>query len=92
MMEQLLLTEPEAAKRLRLCTRTLQKARKDGLLHFVLIGRAVRYTVDDLESFVERLRRVQPVCPPTSPTKRSAPTRKSRSAVIVPFRERNKRQ
>lgn len=50
----LLLTEPEAAEALKVCTRTLRKARQEGLLSYVLIGRAVRYTMSDLERFVER--------------------------------------
>lgn len=64
MIECLLLTEAEAAERLRICTRTLRKARQEGALHYVLIGRAVRYTVPDLESFIESLRKVQTTCPP----------------------------
>lgn len=88
MIDQLLLTEAEAAQRLRVCTRTLRKARHSGLLHYVLIGRAVRYTLADLESYIDRLRQVQPLCPPTTSTRRStAPTK--RRGEIVPFSVRN---
>lgn len=38
MANPILLTESEAAEALRLCPRTLRKARKAGLLHYVLIG------------------------------------------------------
>lgn len=88
MHEQLLLTEREAAERLRVCTRTLRKARHSGLLHYVLIGRSIRYTFSDLESYIDRLRQVQPQCPSPTPTRRStAPTR--RQGEIVPFSVRN---
>lgn len=91
MSEQLLFTENEAAERLRVCTRTLRKARHAGLLHYVLIGRAIRYTLPDLESYVDRLRQVQPACLPKEPTRRiSHPSRKG--GEIVPFTERNRRQ
>ncbi len=92
MTEQLLLTEAEAAARLSLCARTLRKARQEGKLHYVLCGRAVRYTVADLESFVERLRKVEPACTRPKPTRQSATTRRSDGDVIVPFRQRNKRR
>lgn len=88
MTRQLLLTEAEAADRLRLSQRTLRKARQDGQLRYVLIGRAVRYTEQDLETFIDSLRTVQPQCPPKSPPTRNVkPSRKS--GVIVPFTVRN---
>lgn len=55
-----LLTEDEAAERLRVCARTLRKERQAGRLPYVLIGRAVRYTLGDLESFIERARHQEP--------------------------------
>lgn len=88
MTDPLLLTEAEAALRMRLCQRTLRKARQDGHLHYVLIGRSVRYTVADLESYIERLRQVQPACPTPQPTRRSAPSSR-KGGVIVPFTARN---
>ncbi len=86
----ILLTEAEAADRLRLCTRTLRKERQAGRLRYVLIGRAVRYTVEDLESYVEQLRQVQPACPPVQPTRRISVSRRPGDRVIVPFTERNR--
>ena len=87
---QLLLTEAEATKVMRLSGRTLRAARQSGLLRYVLIGRAVRYTVEDLESFIDTLRKVQPACPAA----RSSATRSSRSkrpgAEIVPFTARTR--
>lgn len=88
MTEQLLLTKSEAAKCLRLSTRTLRKARRDGAIYYVLIGRAVRYTIDDLESFIDLLRQVQPQCPQPLPVK--ATRRPDRGDVIIPFHLRNR--
>lgn len=91
MTRQLLLTEAEAADRLRLCQRTLRKARREGKLRYVLIGRAVRYTEDDLTSFIDSLRTVQPACPPKpQPTRSARSTRKG--AQIIPFTDRNRRK
>lgn len=85
--QPLLLTETEAAEALRLSARTLRKARTDGRLRYILIGRAVRYTMEDLESFIESLRQGQVQCAKT--TSRSAARRRNRaSAEIVPFRRR----
>ena len=89
MTEQILLTETDAAERLSLSTRTLRKARRDGLLPYILIGRAVRYTVDDLESYIERLRQVQSACPPVQSTRRTTAPRRSGEGVIVPFTKRS---
>lgn len=79
-----LLTEPEAAEALKVCTRTLRKARNDGRLTYVLIGRAVRYTMSDLESFIEASRQDAPPCPQHQPR----PTRKAKAGVVVPFSAR----
>ncbi|WP_298290265.1 helix-turn-helix domain-containing protein [Novosphingobium sp.] len=90
MTRQLLLTEEEAAQRLRLSPRTLRKARGQGKLHYVLIGRAVRYTEDDLTSFIDSLRTVQPACPKKPETTRNARTKgRGAGAQIIPFTERN---
>ncbi|WP_298165323.1 helix-turn-helix domain-containing protein [Novosphingobium sp.] len=89
MSRPLLLTEPEAAALLQLCPRTLRKARQEGLLHYVLIGRTVRYTVADLESYIEALRKVQTPCPPSRPAPKSSRSRRQ-SATIVPFTARRR--
>ena len=88
MKDRILLTEAQAAERLSLCTRTLREARKDGRLHYVLIGRAVRYTIDDLESFVEANRRINPPCPAKPPAPRTT-RRPRKGATIIPFTARN---
>ena len=51
-----LLTEAEAAGKLRLCPRTLRKYRKSGDLDFILFGGAIRYSLPDLERFVDERR------------------------------------
>ena len=90
MTDQLLLTEAEAAERLRICTRTLRKARQDGQLHYVLIGRAVRYTIEDLDSFVASNRKVNPPCPTPAHSPASGSSRSRRSSgKIIPFTWRN---
>jgi len=80
----ILLTEAEAAEALRLCTRKLREARQQGILRYLLIGRAVRYTMEDLESFVATLREVQPACQPGPQPK----TRRRGGAEIIPFSAR----
>lgn len=55
-MSKLLLTEDEAAKALQVCGRTLRKARQEGSLPFIRIGRTIRYTETDLTQFIERAR------------------------------------
>ena len=79
-----LLTEAEAAEALRLCTRTLRKARHEGKLSYVLIGRAVRYTMSDLESFIEASRQDAQPCL-NVPRKR---TNARRPGNVVPFTAR----
>lgn len=92
LVTQLLLTEAEAAERLRLCPRTLRKARHAGELHYVLIGRAVRYTVADLESYIETLRQKVPAAclqPTPLPNTRKGRSKRNRApGVIIPFTAR----
>ena len=62
--EPALLTELEAAERLRVCPRTLRKERQAGRLAYILIGRCVKYHPADLESFIERARICQSLADP----------------------------
>lgn len=73
-----LLTEDQAAQALSLCTRTLRKARHQGTLSFVRIGRTVRYTESDLAQFIERSRE----CHSTSGKVRRSGNTRSRSTVF----------
>ena len=77
-----LLTEDEAAQALKVCTRTLRQARKDGRLTYVLIGRCVRYTMDDLADFIATSRQ------DTMPKKRAVKRASDRPGKIVPFTAR----
>ena len=79
-----LYTEPEAAEALRVCPRTLRKARQEGRLTYILIGRSVRYTMSDLTAFVEASKQDAMPCPPP----RLRHTVKRNSGKIVPFTAR----
>lgn len=88
--DQFLFTEAEAAEALRLCTRTLRKARALGQLRYILVGRAVRYTAEDLQSWIDSLRQAAPQCPP-APTRTRTAVRPHGGATIVPFHLRNRK-
>ena len=83
-MQPALLTELEAAEALQLSTRTLRTLRSEGRLSYVLIGRSVRYTMDDLTSFIEASRQDGQPC--EKPTRRV--TARPRNSKIVPFTAR----
>ena len=54
MPETLLLTGREAARMLAICERTLYTLTKAGAIPAVRIGRAMRYSVEDLRAWVRR--------------------------------------
>jgi excisionase family DNA binding protein len=56
--DSLLLTELQAAKRLNLSSKTLSKIRKRGEIHFVKVGRAIRYDVEAIVAWIMRTRTV----------------------------------
>ena len=56
--DSLLLTEIQAAKRLNLSSKTLSKIRKRGEIHFVKVGRAIRYDVEAIVDWIMRSRTV----------------------------------
>lgn len=68
MGERPVLTEAQAAEELQVCTRTLRKARQDGALPYILIGRAVRYNREDLDAYLAANRRIETPCPDPSQT------------------------
>lgn len=51
---RLLLSSREAAKTLNICERTLYSLTKAGELPVVRIGRAVRYSLDDLKDWIRK--------------------------------------
>ena len=87
MTAQALLTEAEAAEALRLSTRTLRKARSEGRLSYVLIGRCVRYTMSDLEGFIQAHTMTETIATAAKPR---AVGRQAKSGNIVPFSQRGR--
>lgn len=61
-----LLTSIEAAERLRICERTLRKARQRGEIAYIAVSdRRVAYTVEDCDAYIESRRRRDEKCPST---------------------------
>ena len=54
--QQELLTTPEVADQLRVCSRTVTYRRERGELPFVKLGRHVRFLRRDIEAYIERHR------------------------------------
>lgn len=63
----LLLTEKEAAEHLRLSTRKLREFRQSGELEYFRIGNAIRYTLTDLQNFIESQRQCSSIKGQTAP-------------------------
>jgi excisionase family DNA binding protein len=57
----LLLTVPETARALAICTKSLWQLTRDGRLPAVRIGRAVRYSREDIVRFIERAKSGAPL-------------------------------
>ena len=53
-IERLLLTSREAAESLGICERTLYGLTRRGELRAVKIGRSVRYSMDDLKTWIKK--------------------------------------
>ncbi len=60
-MPMLLLTQDEAARVTSLCAKSLYLAVRRGELRAVKIGRAVRYTPQDLQAWIDKLQAAQGV-------------------------------
>lgn len=82
-----LIPEPEAAARLRTCTKTLRRYRQQGDLHFVRIGKTICYTEQDLADFIDRQRQ----CAAPPPGARAPAPKPKRPGVVVPFSQRVQR-
>jgi hypothetical protein len=65
-MNQLLITESDAAKMLLRSAKSLRKARQEGRIAYILQGRTIFYTLADIESYIEQSR-VTHICPSTKP-------------------------
>ncbi len=59
MSEHPLMTEAEAARWLSVSPRTLRKLRHEGAVEFILIRTAIKYTLRDLQAYVESRRTCQ---------------------------------
>lgn len=57
------MTEPEAAKYLRLSTKTLQRRRRGGQISFIRDG-GIRYLQSDLDAYLEARRTAATKAPP----------------------------
>lgn len=54
LLDQLLVTEQEAARLLGVCGKTIYELRKRGELEFVPVGRGIRYEVQSLRDWIAR--------------------------------------
>jgi excisionase family DNA binding protein len=82
------LTPAEAARELRISTRTLRKLRAEGQIAYIRVTpRRIEYAVDDIAAFRSARRREEPPCAaaPSSP-RRSI--RRGRTGQILPFTAR----
>lgn len=88
-----LLTEAEAAERLRLAPRTLRELRSKGKITFVrLTARNIAYRPEDCDEYVALcLQRQQPASDPMPRGRRRIAKGPDAAGVIVPFSQRNKR-
>lgn len=73
-----LLTEAQAAAQMGICVRSLRKIRKSGGIEYVLIGSAIRYSMDDIARFIDE-RRIK--CPSKSVKIRPSGTQISPSTI-----------
>jgi excisionase family DNA binding protein len=88
-----LLTETEAAERLRLAPRTLRELRSKGKITFVrLTPRNIAYRAEDVEEYVALcLQRQDEPRDPIAKGKKRSIRGPAVAGVVVPFSQRNKR-
>jgi excisionase family DNA binding protein len=60
-VEKFLLTPRQTAEALGICERTLYALSKSGELPVVRIGRAVRYSVEDIRTWIERAKKISEI-------------------------------
>ncbi len=82
-----LIPEADAAVRLHTCTKTLRRARQQGQLHFVKIGKTICYTEQDLADFIDSQRQ----CAAPSAPRRPASPAPRRPGAVIPFSQRGNR-
>ncbi|WP_425437356.1 helix-turn-helix domain-containing protein [Novosphingobium guangzhouense] len=76
-----LMTEGEAAKWLAICSRTLRALRQEGKITYVQMKSGIRYTLDDLQAFVESQR----TCRSTAAKAPRTSGCRSRSPAVLDF-------
>ena len=82
-----LLTEMEAATRLRIGERTLRGIRQRGEIRYILIGaRKIFYRPEDCEEYLAARLRVEQPCPTNRRTQRAS----RNTGNIVPFSQRRR--
>jgi hypothetical protein len=78
-----LLTEAEAARRLRVCTKTLRGFRKNGLIRYVaLTGRKILYRPEDCDAFVDAKSKTDDPIEHPQPRPRARPARGKAGNVV----------
>ena len=89
MTDALLWTSAEAAERLRICEKSLRKARQQGLIRYVAMGaRGIMYRPEDCAEYVaSRTRRDEPCEPVRSPPPKGR-GRAPGPNNIIPFSQR----
>jgi len=84
-----LITEPELAKILKTSQRSIRNARQSGALSFILIGRLVRYRMEDVNAFLANAVVTNDV-PDQVTMNVTASTKSKRNSRIVGFLEKNR--
>ncbi len=87
-----LLTPEEAARRIRVSTKTLRQLRRDGLIRYVAVTqRKILYRPEDCAAFVEaRLRTDDPQQPPKPRPRRRTGLKKAGNVVSFTARRRER--
>ena len=83
-----LLKEADAATWLGISPRTMRKLRRDGQVHYILIRTAIRYSLSDLQSYVERARQ----CPSIKEKAPRSGGTASPSPTVADFEEARRRR
>lgn len=83
-----LITEPELAKFLKTSQRSIRNARQSGALSFILIGRLVRYRIEDVNVFLASAVVTNDV-PDNVTVNVTASPRSKRNGKVIGFLEKN---
>ncbi len=78
-----LMTEEQAAQWLACCTRTLRALRNEGKITYVRLKSGIRYTLGDLQAYVESQRTCRSISEKVPPTTKC----RSQSPVVLDFED-----